>query len=413
MKNVLCIILGGGRGTRLYPLTQHRAKPAVPLLGKYRLIDIPISNCLNSGLRKIFILTQFNSESLNRHIFRAYKLDYFSQGYVEILAAEQSEEHADWFQGPADAVRKCLKHFSDTHIKYVLILSGDQLYKMNFTDIVDFHIKNNSQITVACNSVDASQTSDLGIMGIDGDSRIETFVEKPKDFNAISNLAMRTEKGNKFLASMGIYVFNKDILFELLTNNKKIDFGKEIIPDAINSKKTYAFLHNGYWKDIGSIKAFYEENLGFTEDVPPLDLFDEEWQFFTRPRYLPLSKFKDSYIEKSSVAEGAIIDRAKIIHSVIGLRSKIGEGSVIEDTIIMGNDFYEGPTNGSMDKCALGIGKNCHIKGAIIDKNVRIGDGVKIINKQNLNDFESNYCVIRNGICIVPKNTVIPQGTII
>ncbi len=413
MKEVLSVILGGGRGTRLYPLTKDRAKPAVPLAGKYRLIDVPISNCLNSGIWKIFILTQFNSESLNRHIFRSYKLDYFSHGYVEIIAAEQSREHADWFQGSADAVRKCLKHFSDVHTKYILILSGDQLYKMDFMHMLDFHIKNDSQITIACNPVGAEDVYEVGIMEMEDNYRVKSFVEKPKDCNAISHLSINTAGKNEFLASMGIYIFNKDVLSELLTSDKKADFGKEVIPEAIKRKKAYAFVHRGYWKDIGSIKSFYEENLAFSEDVPPLDLFDEEWQFFTRPRYLPLSKFRSSHIEHSNITEGAIINKAKIIHSIVGLRSKIGENSVVEDSVLMGNDFYEGAEDISMNKIPLGIGSNCHIKRAIIDKNVRIDDGVKIINKQNLNEFENEYCVIRNGICIIPKNTCIPKGTII
>jgi len=417
MKDVLSIILGGGKGTRLYPLTKHRAKPAVPIVGKYRLVDIPISNCLNSGFQKIFILTQFESGSLNRHIFRGYKLDSLSGGFVEIIAAEQSVEQSDWFQGSADAVRKCLKHFTHPGIKYILVLSGDQLYKMNFSDLLRFHIEKNSEITVACNTVAIEETPYLGIMGINSACRIENFIEKPKDKKEIRDLAIQVDGQERYLASMGIYLFNKDILSELLTKSGKADFGKEIIPDALSSKKTYAFTYNGYWKDIGSIKSFYEENLAFTEANPPLDLFDEDWQFFTRPRYLPLTKFLNSCIEKSNIAEGAIIDKAKIIHSIIGLRSIIRSESIVEDSILMGNDFYEQTDNkrgGSSSKVlSLGIGKNCHIKKAIIDKNVRMGDDVKIINKKNIREFENGYCVIRNGIIIIPKGTVIPSGTVI
>jgi len=417
MKDVLSIILGGGKGTRLYPLTKHRAKPAVPIVGKYRLVDIPISNCLNSGFQKIFILTQFESGSLNRHIFRGYKLDSLSGGFVEIIAAEQSVEQSDWFQGSADAVRKCLKHFTHPAIKYILILSGDQLYKMNFGDLLRLHIEKNSEITIVCNTVDIEETPDLGIMGINSNCRIESFIEKPKDKKTIKDFAIEVDGKERYLASMGIYLFNKDVLSELLTKNNKTDFGNEVIPDAISVKKTYAFAYNGYWKDIGSIKSFYEENLAFTEPDPPLDLFDEDWQFFTRPRYLPLTKFLNTCVEKSNIAEGAIIDKAKIIHSIVGLRSIIRSESIIEDSILMGNDFYEQTGNrkaGNLSKVTpLGIGKNCHIKKAIVDKNVRMGDDVKIINKKNIREFENEYCVIRNGIVIIPKNTVIPSGTVI
>lgn len=411
MKNVLSVILGGGRGTRLYPLTKYRAKPAVPLAGKYRLIDIPVSNCLNSGLHKIFVLTQFNSVSLNRHIFRAYKFDTFSQGFCEILAAEQNMEHGDWFQGSADAVRKCLRHFSDPRIEYILILSGDQLYKMNFTRMLNFHFEKKSEITIACNPVDIKDTPELGIMGIDKTRRIRQFIEKPKHRKDIQGMEVESAGKQKYLASMGIYVFNKEVLVDLLTANNKADFGKEIIPDAIENRKTYAYTHEGYWKDIGSITSFYEENMAFTQAKPPLDLFDENWPFFTRPRYLPLSKFRDSVIKNSDIAEGTMILSAQINHSVVGLRSKIGQGSVIEDSILMGNDFYENASKSS--RPALGIGKNCVIRKAIVDKNVRMGDNVKIINADNLSDLENEFCVIRNGIVIIPKAAVIPAGTVI
>ncbi len=416
MKDVLCLILGGGRGTRLYPLTKYRAKPAVPIAGKYRLIDIPISNCLNSGFKKISILTQFNSESLNKHISRAYKLDFFSGGFVEIIAADQSMEHVDWFQGSADAVRKCLKHFNDSRIKYIIILSGDQLYRMNLLDFVIFHIEKNSDITVACNTVDLAETHDLGIMGINEDCRIKHFIEKPKSKRDIDTLAFEIDGRQKFLASMGIYVFTKEVLFDLLTGSSKVDFGREIIPDALETKRTHAYIYKGYWKDIGSIKSFYEENLAFTDLKPPLDLFDENWEFFTRPRYLPLSKIIKSQIEMSNIAEGALIEESKIFHSIIGLRSKIGSNSIIEDSIVMGSDYYEAGSSGAPEVSSflpLGIGKNCHIKKTIVDKNVRIGDNVKIVNKNNTLELENKYCVIRNGIVIIPKNTAIPPGTVI
>ncbi|MFC1658570.1 glucose-1-phosphate adenylyltransferase [Candidatus Omnitrophota bacterium] len=414
MKDVLSVLLGGGRGERLYPLTKLRAKPAVPLAGKYRLVDVPVSNCLNSGFQKIVILTQFNSESLNKHIFRAYKLDSLSGGFVDIMAASQSIEEADWFKGTADAVRKCFKHFNNPRIKYILVLSGDQLYKMNFADLLEFHISKNSEITVACNLVEKKFTSEFGIMGIDKDKRIKHFVEKPKTDKAIKGFAVEADGKSKFIVSMGIYVFNKDVLADLLTNKDKLDFGREIIPDALPSKKTYAYMYSGYWRDIGSIKAFYEENLAFTNTNPPLDLFDENWQFFTRPRYLPLSRIRSSFIENSNIAEGSIIEKAKIAHSIVGLRAKICSGSVIEDSILMGSDYYENADNNPRrEKIRLGIGSDCHIRKTIVDKNVRIGDGVKIINKNHLKEFENDYCVIKDGIIIIPKNTVIPPGTVI
>ncbi|MCG8430008.1 MAG: glucose-1-phosphate adenylyltransferase [Candidatus Omnitrophica bacterium] len=420
MKDVISVILGGGRGTRLFPLTKYRAKPAVPIAGKYRLVDIPISNCLNSGLNRIVILTQFNSASLNRHIYQAYKMDGFSHGYVNILAADQAMDHGDWFQGSADAVRKCMRHFSDPRLKYFLILSGDQLYTMDLGALLEFHRDRRSEITVACNPVDKKDTPELGIAHIDDDFRIRKFIEKPSRGRDIGSIAVRMQKKDKYLASMGIYVFSKDTLFDLLQQSKKIDFGKEIIPDALNTRVTRAYVHNGYWKDIGSIKAFYEENLALTGRNPPLNFYDENWPFYTRPRYLPLSRVIASSIEGSMIAEGTIIEQSKIRHSVIGLRSIVGSNSTVEDSVVMGNDYYEkdipfsgGPTRSARRHPHLGIGRNCRIRRAIVDKNVCIGNNVKITNRAGHAQFENEYCVIRNGITIIPKGTVIPSGTVI
>jgi len=410
MKEILCVILGGGRGTRLYPLTKYRAKPAVPIAGKYRLIDVPVSNCLNSGLRKIVILTQFNSESLNKHINRAYRFDLFSESFVEIIAADQSMEHADWFQGSADAVRKSFRHFNDPGVKYILILSGDQLYKLNFQELLRRHTERGSEITVACNLVAEAETPELGIMGMDDALRIREFVEKPAAGADISRLRV---SGGRYPASMGIYLFNKDVLFDLLFGNKAVDFGREIIPEALKTKRVHAFLHEGYWKDIGSIASFYEENLAFTGSNPPLDLFNEGWPFFTRPRYLPCSRIADSSVESSNIADGTLIESAKITRSIVGLRSRIGKGTVIEDSILMGNDyygFYSGDGGENRNIPAPGIGCGCVIRKAIVDKNVIMGDGVKLVNKKGLRDLENEFCVIRNGIIIVPKNTAIPAG---
>lgn len=414
MTDVLCVILGGGRGTRLYPLTKYRSKPAVPIAGKYRLIDIPISNSLNSGINKISILTQFNSESLNRHIARAYKLDYFSAGYVEIIAAEQSIEHADWFQGSADAVRKSFKHLNDPRIKYILILSGDQLYKMNFGELIDAHKKNQAELTVACNAVEKAETPELGIMGVDREMRITEFIEKPPRGTDIGRLRLELDGREKYLASMGIYLFNKDVLSGLLQDTKKVDFGREVIPDAIKRNRTCAFVHQGYWRDIGSIKSFYEENLAFTNPLPPLDLFDENWQFFTRPRYLPLTRVSKTMIENSIVAEGAVVEAERVIRSIVGLRSRVGQGTVLENTILLGNDYYHDAATPGTGKSHLpGIGKNCLLRKTIVDKNAKIGDNCRITNESGLQESENEYCVIRSGIVIVPKNTVIPSGTII
>lgn len=417
MNQVLCVILGGGRGARLFPLTKERCKPAVPLFGKYRLIDIPISNCLNSGFNRIYILTQFLSESLNKHINRTYKMDPMTKGFIEIMAAEQTMEDTDWFQGTADAVRRCLKHFSNPMIKYILVLSGDQLYKMDLRSIYQQHLETEAEITIACNHISPGKVSGLGIVGVDKKYKINKFVEKPKDTSALKGMSVKDKGEEKFLGSMGIYFFNKSTLIDLLSKDNRADFGKEIIPDAIKEGKAYGHIFNGYWRDIGTIKNFYEENLSLTHSLPPLDMFDERWQIFTRTRYLPPAKFQDSRIDNSIVAEGAIVLSADIKRSIIGLRFRVGEGTTIEDTIAMGCDYYETvedmERNASSNIPPLGIGKNCHIKRAIIDKDARIGDNVKIINKDNLVDHDGPNYHIKDGIVIISKKVVIPSGTVI
>ncbi|MDD4957046.1 MAG: glucose-1-phosphate adenylyltransferase [Candidatus Omnitrophica bacterium] len=417
MHQVLCLILGGGRGTRLFPLTKERCKPAVPLFGKYRLIDIPVSNCLNSDFNRIYILTQFLSESLNKHISRTYKMDAFTKGYIEVMAAEQSMDDTDWFQGTADAVRRCLKHFNNPDIKYILVLSGDQLYKMDLAEMYRYHVSKKAELTVACNRVSPDEVSGLGIMGVDKDARITRFVEKPKDVSKISDMEIKNFGEKCFLGSMGIYLFNKKALIELLVDQKKVDFGKEIIPDAIHTKLTYAYTFDGYWRDIGTIKGFYEENLLLTGAMPPMDMFDEKWQIFTRARFLPPAKFTDSQVDGSIVAEGAILISAIIKHSIIGLRFRVGAGSKIDSTIAMGCDYYETMEQLDDDKAEgiphLGVGADCEIRKAILDKNVRIGDNVKIINSRNLDNFDGPNYHIRDGIVIISKNSVIPSGTVI
>ena len=417
MKKVLCVILGGGQGSRLFPLTKERCKPAAPLFGKYRLIDIPVSNCLNSGFNCIYILTQFLSESLNKHVTRTYNMAPFSKGFIEIMAAEQSMEDTDWFQGTADAVRRCLKHFTNPAIEHIFILSGDQLYKMNLSEMYNYHIEKDAELTVACNYVKPDEVSRLGIMGINSDTRINKFVEKPGDRSEIADMSVKVDNDDHFLGSMGIYLFNKKTLVDILSKDKRVDFGGEIIPDAIKTNATYAFMFNGYWRDIGTIKTFYEENLSLTDPMPPLDMFDEAWQIFTRTRYLPPSKVEDSCIKKSILAEGAIILSSNIVHSVIGLRFRVGYGSTIEDTIAMGSDFYETVSqlkdNDSRDIPPLGVGRNCVIKKAILDKDVRIGDNVRIVNEKKLDNFDGPNYYIRDGIVIISKNSVIPSGTVI
>ncbi|OGW75884.1 MAG: glucose-1-phosphate adenylyltransferase [Omnitrophica bacterium RBG_13_46_9] len=417
MEDVLCVIMGGGRGTRLYPLTKERCKPAVPLAGKFRLIDIPISNCLNSGFNKIYILTQFMSESLNKHITRTYKLDAFSKGFVEVMAAEQTMDTAQWFQGTADAVRRCLKHFNNPAFKHIIVLSGDQLYKMNLKEMFDFHKEKKADITLACNpTYDRKSLDDVGVIKLEN-NRIIGFFEKPKDSRLLKDASLTLDGKEAFLISMGIYIFNKDVLVELLTESDKVDFGKEIIPDSFAHKVTEAFIYKGYWRDIGSIKNFYDENLLLTGPVPPINFFDEYWQIFTRPRYLPPSKVKDGRIINAIISEGCIIESASIKHSVVGLRSRIGEGSLVEDSVIMGCDFYQYQDDILSDSTKgnpiMGVGRNCVIKKAILDKNVRIGNGVKIINDKNVANLEEENYSIKDGIVIVHKNSTIAPGTVI
>ncbi|MBN3040579.1 MAG: NTP transferase domain-containing protein, partial [Candidatus Omnitrophica bacterium] len=372
MRDVLCLVLGGGRGQRLYPLTKDRSKPAVPFAGKFRLVDVPISNSLNSECNHIYVLTQYNSESLNKHVNKTYKLDAFSQGFVEIMAAEQSIDSADWFQGSADAVRRCLKHFNYPGIKYILVLSGDQLYKMDFRKLLSLHQQKKAEITIACSPVKASDVKEFGIMCTDSTGRINSFVEKPQTEDEVIQMMIEKNHQHFYLANMGIYLFNKETLRDILVNNQKTDFGREVIPDSFNSKKTYAYVHEGYWRDIGTIKSFYEENLSFTEPVPPLDLFDEAWPIFTRPRYLPPAKIEDCYLDRVMVGDGSLMQKCSIKNSVIGLRSRISPGADIKDSIIMGGDFYQSLDNIDSDRKAgtppIGIGRKTVIKKAIIDK---------------------------------------------
>ncbi len=399
MKDILAVILGGGQGKRLFPLTTQRSKPAVPIAGKYRLIDIPVSNCINSNIYKISVLTQFNSVSLNRHLAQTYVFDSFHQGSVQIWAAEQTMEHMDWYQGTADAVRKQIMEIQSTHCKYVLILAGDHLYKMNYAKMAEFHWDTNADITVAVQPIP--------------DGRITDFAEKPKDPALLASLVSRDDPEMPYLGSMGIYLFNIKTLVDILSINtresKMDDFGMDVIPYFIQQgARVHGYDFNGYWRDIGTIRAFYEANLELTATDPSFNIFDPLNPIYTHPRFLPGSIVNECSMRKVLLAEGCHIDQADIEHSVIGLRSQIRANTHIKDTIMMGADYYE-----EESETPLGIGENCDIECAIIDKNARIGDNVIIRPFPADVEFNSEYYVVRDGIAVIPKNTIIPAGTII
>jgi glucose-1-phosphate adenylyltransferase len=431
VKKVLAVILGGGAGTRLYPLTKMRAKPAVPLAGKYRLIDIPISNCINSEIIKIYVLTQFNSASLNRHIARTYNFSGFSDGFAEVLAAQQtSVTNPQWFQGTADAVRQYMWLMEEWDVEHLLILSGDHLYRMDYREFVQRHIDTNADITLSVLPVDEKRASAFGLMKIDeGTGRIIDFSEKPKgeDLKKMavdtSSLGLSPEEAieSPYIASMGIYVFKRDVLFKLLKDApEQTDFGKEVIPAAAADHNVQAYLFNGYWEDIGTIEAFYEANLALTQQPqPPFSFYHEDAPIYTRSRYLPPSKLLDCHITESIVAEGSILKQCRIDHSVLGLRSRVESGCVIEDTLLMGSDFYEpfAERQSGMQKgqVPMGIGNDTTIRRAIVDKNARIGRNVQIINKDHVEESEKEELgfYIRSGITVILKNAVIPDGTVI
>lgn len=425
MPKVVTMIMAGGQGSRLYPLTKMRSKPAVPIAGRFRLIDIPISNCIHSDYRKIFVLTQFASESLHRHIFLTYRFDNFHEDFVAILSAQQTLENRDWYQGTADAVRQNL-HFLEDHGNLVLILSGDHLYRMDYRKFVDFHLHAGAEISISVLPIRAEEAKNFGVMKVDKTGRIVEFREKPKESAAIE--AMKVEhdvfsafgvaaEGRTHLASMGIYIFNWNVLHELLENSTEEDFGKQVIPDAVRRKKVFGYFFDGYWQDIGTIPSFFEANLNLTEPLPRFDFYDEEKPIFTHARFLPGSKILASDVTESILCEGSIINGSKISRSIVGVRSRIGERCVIERTVMMGADFFESKEdlakNAAQGIPPIGIGRDCEIRTAIIDKNARIGNGVKLINARGVRDEKAeNYCVV-SGILVVPKNAVIPDGTVI
>lgn len=417
--------MGGGQGKRLFPLTRDRAKPAVPLAGKYRLVDVPISNCINSGFRRTYILTQFNSASLHRHLSLSYKFDHFSSGFVEILAAEQTYSDSSWYQGTADAVRKNLGHFLNHDFDYLLILSGDQLYRMDFRTLVDQHAQTAADITIATIPVTRQQASALGILQVDADRRVQRFVEKPGDPAVQDSLKLQKEwyprlgidDGRELLlASMGIYVFNRAVLKPLL-DNAHTDFGKHIIPGAIESHRVFSYVFQGYWEDIGTIRSFFEANLDLVSELPRFNFFDMTAPIFSRPRYLPGSKINGAHIDHALIADGCIINYATISHSVIGLRSLVGAGSQLHRVISMGCDFYETQESiaehESQGVPRIGIGRNTRIENAILDKNARIGDHVVITPAGKPDNVDHKNYFIRDGIVVVPRSGVIPHGTVI
>jgi glucose-1-phosphate adenylyltransferase len=427
-RKLLAVILGGGAGTRLFPLTQQRSKPAVPLGGKYRLVDIAISNCINSDVLKIFVLTQHNSASLNRHIAQTYRFSQFSNGFVEILAAEQTPESPQWFQGTADAVRQVLPHIRDWGIDTLLILSGYHLYHMDYREFLARHFDTDADVTVSVIPSDAQAASDFGLLKTDATGRIVEFKEKPKGMDLESMRVDTTSFGlsaeealqRPFLASMGIYLFKYDLLERLLREDPSlVDFGRDVIPGAINHQHVQAFGFNGYWEDIGTIGAFYRANLDLTSVVPKFNLFDAEAPVYTRARYLPPSKIAESEIRDSIVSDGCIINGAKIMRSVIGLRARISKGVLIEESFLMGADYYQSIEEMRAELSngvpRVGIGENTIISRAIIDKNVRIGSGVRLLNEAGVANAESadGSYFIRDGIIIVPKNAVIKDATIV
>jgi glucose-1-phosphate adenylyltransferase len=428
VQEVLSLILGGGRGTRLFPLTQRRSKPAVPIAGKYRLIDIPISNCINSGLNRIYVLTQFLSVSLHRHISNTYKFDPFSQGFVELLAAQQTNEATDWYQGTADAVRQNLRYIQEDPCRQVLILSGDQLYRMDFRQLVQTHTDNEADVTIAVLPVPKEQVAGFGIMQLDDRGRVVGFVEKPKSeqqlpplFTPDDWLARRGIRagGRNYLASMGIYLFDRQVLLDLLSAQARaLDFGKEIFPNSIRTHRVQAHLFDGYWEDVGTIKSYHEANLALAGEEPPFDFHTPEGVIYTRMRNLPAARVGQARLEGCLIGDGCVVGSGtRIKRSVIGVRSRIGRDVTLRDTVLLGSDFFETPderaSNERRGVPAIGVGAGSVIERAIVDKDCRIGQGVQITNRKSLQDYDADTYVIRDGIVVVPKAVTIPDGTVI
>jgi glucose-1-phosphate adenylyltransferase len=421
MRDTLALILGGGQGSRLFPLTQHRSKPAVPIGGKYRLIDVPISNCLHADLRRIFVLTQFNSASLNRHVAGAYRMDTFSNGFVEILAAEQTNESTAWFQGTADAVRKAARHFAQYDADYYLVLAGDHLYRMDYAQLLDVHVDRHADVTIAALPVDADGAAGMGILRFDARGAIERFEEKPtpERLAAIGQSApagstfMPMDDRHPFLASMGIYVFSREVLFDLLERESGVDFGRELIPAALDRYRVVAHLHKDYWADVGTVESFYEANIMLTAPAAPFSFYDPRRPVFTHARFLPPSRVNGSRLERTLLAEGCYLEQADVQDSVVGIRTTIGAGARVRRSVLLGADAYEQPAAGRAGHVPLGIGPGVELDGVIVDKNARIGEGARLVNEAGVREADGPNYFIREGILLVPKDAVIAPGTVV
>ncbi len=414
MSDVLSVILGGGRGSRLFPLTLQRSKPAVPIAGQYRLIDIPISNCLNSGLRRMFVLTQFNSESLNKHVSLTYKFDLFSNAFVSILAAEQTEDDANWFQGTADAVRQNLRHLLSHRWKEALVLSGDQLYQMDYRKLVESHRRQVADVTVAVTPVTADQAHAFGILKVNKQGRIVHFDEKPPRERLDGLVSEIPGLGQTFLASMGIYMFGRDLLVKAVSDHQLVDFGRHVIPKLVPEARVHAYVYRGYWEDVGTIRSYYEANLALCQPVPPFDFYDVQRPVFTHPRFLPATKVESCTVENALVSEGCVIVESELRRALVGIRARIGRGVRVRDSLLLGADYYETVEETARASEAglprIGIGDDTVIQGAIVDKNARIGSGVRILNEEGVQEMDGPGYFIREGIVIVPKNGVIRDG---
>src|SRR5689334_1643753 len=417
MDDVLTIVLGGGRGTRLFPLTHLRSKPAVPIGGKYRLIDIPLSNCLHAGLKRIYVLTQFNSASLNRHISQTYQLDLFSGGFVEVLAAEQTPEGEQWFQGTADAVRQALRHFRDIDAEYYLVLAGDHIYRMDLAELIESHIERDADITIAAQPVAPPDATDMSVFRFDTSGQITGLDQKPSAERLAemrSSAPSHSPTGlltpdKPFLASMGIYVFSREVLYDVLQKNRGVDFGREVIPAALTKHRVHAYVFRGYWADVGTVRSFYDANLLLTARNPPFEFFHPRRPIYTRPRFLPAARQYDCHVDEALVAEGAYLDSCEVKNSVIGVRTSIHRGAKVTRSILLGADYYED----QYGELPLGVGGNAVLDRVIVDKNARIGEGARLVNERNIQDVDGDGYYIRSGIIIVPKNGVVKPGTIV
>jgi glucose-1-phosphate adenylyltransferase len=417
VRDVLTIILGGGRGTRLFPLTQHRSKPAVPIGGKWRLIDIPISNCLHAGLERIYVLTQFNSASLNRHIAQTYRMDLFSGGFVEVLAAEQTPDGEQWFQGTADAVRRAARHFRDLEAEYYLILAGDHIYRMDLAEILESHVERDADITIATHAVPADTACGLGVLQLDMAGRVVGFEEKPSPERLTqlgSSAPLNSPLGavtaeRPFLASMGIYVFSRDVLHDLLRTNPSVDFSRGIIPGAISTHEVHSYTYRGYWADVGTVASFFDVNLMFTRRGAPFSFFHPTRPIYTHQRFLPASRLHDSHVDSALIAEGAYLDTCEVRNSVVGVRAMIQRGARITNSVLLGADSYDE----RVSETAVGVGPDVVLDRVIVDKNARIGAGARLTNEANIQHLDGDGYYIRSGIIIVPKNGVVKAGTVV